>query len=434
MVDLLARFRETTDPRLAPYLCAGQLPRLEAALAATTHGQQQAPLLLSLAYQQLLSGKSQASIDTLTRLEKQVAASGGTVDSRAQTEIRVRKVIAFLRLGEQENCQVNHTATSCLFPIQREGQHQLPRGSRGAITLLNEQLKEFPNDLGSRWLLNLAHMTLGEWPSKVPAPWLIPPSVFASEYDLPRFPEVAGSLGLDVDDLAGGVIVDDFTNDGFLDVMVSAWGLDGQLRLFRNERNGTFLEVTEEAGLTGLVSGLNIQQTDYNNDGWLDAWILRGAWVGKAGRVPNSLLRNNGGGTFTDVTEEAGLFSLHPTQTSAWFDYDNDGWIDLFVGNETTKVSDPDPCELFHNNGNGTFTECAAASGLRIQRFVKGVACGDYDRDGRQDLYLSCLDGRNVLLRNEGPADAVAGLRGPWSFRDVSATAGVSEEILSFST
>ena len=416
------------------YLTDRQIPRLQAALAKSTNGQQQASLRFNLSNQQLLSGKTLDALDTIAELEKQVTSTGGKMTGGAGVELRVRKAIAHLRLGEQENCQINHTASSCLFPIPREGWHRLPRGSRGAITLLSEQLKEFPDDLGSRWLLNLAYMTLGEWPSKVPAPWLIPPSVFASEYDLPRFPDVAGALGLDVDDLAGGVIVDDFTNDGFLDVMVSAWGLDGQLRLFRNERNGTFLEVTEEAGLTGLVSGLNIQQTDYNNDGWMDAWILRGAWLAKAGRMPNSLLRNNGDGTFTDVTEECGLLSERPTQASAWFDYDNDGWLDVFIGNESTDPNDPDACELFHNNGNGTFTECAAASGLRIARFVKGVACGDYDRDGRRDLYLSCLDGRNVLLHNDGPADPAAGGKGLWKFSDASQRAGVGDTVLSFAT
>ena len=81
---------------------------------------------------------------------------------------------------------------------------------------------------------------------------------------------------------------------------------------------GSFTERTSEAGLVGETGALNIQQTDYNNDGFLDIWMLRGAWLGKAGRIPSSLLRNNGDGTFTDVTEEAGLMSFHPTQTSRW--------------------------------------------------------------------------------------------------------------------
>src|SRR5690349_6361888 len=97
------------------------------------------------------------------------------------------------------------------------------------------------------------------------------------------------------------------------------------MRYFHNRGDGTFQDRTSEAGLAGEVGSLNIQQTDYNNDGWPDIWALRGAWLGEEGRIPNCLLLNNGAGTFTDVTEEAGLQSFHPTQASRWFDYHGDG-------------------------------------------------------------------------------------------------------------
>ena len=430
MAARLAHIRETADPSSMAYLTDRQIPRLEAALKRATNFQQQASLRFNLSNQLLLSGRTDDALGIIRDLEGQVAGTGGRLREGLEAELRIRKAIAYLRLGEQENCQLNHTTASCLLPIGPDGWHRLPRGSRSAIPLLNEQLTAHPDDLGARWLLNIAHMTLGEWPAKVSPRWLIPETTFSSEGKFPRFPDVASAVGLDVDDLAGDCIVDDFNNDGFLDVMASAWGLDGQLRLFLNGGDGTFTEVTAAAGLTGIVSGLNIQQTDYNNDGWTDAWILRGGWLAKAGRMPNSLLRNNGDGTFTDVTEEAGLLSLRPTQTSVWFDYDGDGHLDMFIGNESTDPNDPDPCELYRNNGNGTFTECAVASGLAIRRFVKGVACADYDRDGRPDLYLSCLDGRNILLRNEGPV----GPAGAWRFRDVSQAAGVADQVLSFAT
>jgi hypothetical protein len=241
---------------------------------------------------------------------------------------------------------------------------------------------------------------------------------------------VSDGLGLDANDLAGGVIVDDFDNDGFYDIVISAWDLNGQLRYFHNNGNGTFTERTSEAGLVGEVGSLNIQQTDYNNDGLLDIWMLRGGWLGKAGRMPSSLLRNNGDGTFTDVTEEAGLMSFHPTQTSRWFDYDGDGWLDLFIGHESTDPKDPDWCELYHNNRDGTFTECARACGIKIAAFVKGVACADYDNDGRPDLYLSVRGGKNILLHNDGPD-----VSGQWHFSDVTARSGpISEPIYSFGT
>lgn len=434
MAERLARIRERADPRSMSYLTDRQIPRLLTALTLATNAQQQINIRFNLSNQQLLSGKTQDALETIEALERQLKELGAKLPPDPTVELRMRKATAYLRLGEQENCLANHTATSCLFPIEASGRHILPRGSRGSIPILTEQLTQFPEDLGARWLLNIAYMTLGEWPDKVPEAWAISPKVFASEYDLPRFPDVAGSVGLDVDDLAGGCIVDDFNNDGFLDVMASAWGLSGQLRLFLNDGKGFFNEVTEQAGLLGLVSGLNIQQTDYNNDGWIDVWILRGGWLGRAGRMPNSLLRNNGDGTLTDVTEEAGLLSEHPTQTSVWFDYDGDGWLDLFIGNETTDRNNPDPCELFHNNGNGTFTECAAVTGVDLRRFVKGVACADYDRDGRPDLYLSCLDGKNVLLHNDGLLNPALGVRSPWKFSDTSQAAGVSDTVLSFAT
>ena len=111
--------------------------------------------------------------------------------------------------------------------------------------------------------------------------------------------------------LSGGSIVDDFDNDGYLDVVASSWGLDDQLRYFRNQGDGTFAERTEQAGLTGQVGGLNICQADYDNDGHRDILVLRGAWLAELGHHPNSLLRNIGG-TFADVTEAVRVAHLSP--------------------------------------------------------------------------------------------------------------------------
>ena len=192
------------------------------------------------------------------------------------------------------------------------------------------------------------------------------------------------------------------------------------MHFFHNDGDSNFSDRTAQAGLAALTGGLNIQHTDYNNDGWPDIWVMRGAWSKKAGRIPPSLLKNNGDGTFTDATEEAGLLSAHPRQTSVWFDYDGDGWLDVFIGNETTDPNDPGSrARLYHNNHDGTFTECAAACGLDARRFIKGVACLDYDNDGRPDLYLSCRNGTNMLFHNDGWPDA----SGRWKFSDATARA-----------
>jgi hypothetical protein len=434
MAALLQKLDREVDPRAVAYLSDRVVKKLEVIVQNAANAAEQVNFRLLLARQQMQSGRPDHALNTYAELDRLMAQYRIGLGPEGQAEVRFSRGVAFLRMGEQENCIGLHTAESCLFPLSAAARHRLPRGSRGAIAQFEEQLRQNPEDLGARWLLNIAYMTLGEYPEKVPPAWLIPAAIFASEHPMPRFPDVAGPLGLDVSDLAGGVIVDDFDNDGFLDVVASAWALTGQLRFFRNLGNGTFEERTSEAGLVGITGGLHICQTDYNNDGHLDVWVPRGAWMAKAGRIPPSLLRNNGDGTFTDVTEEAGLMRAHPSQTCRWFDYDRDGHLDLFVGNESSDPADPDRCELFHNNGNGTFTECAIASGIRVAQFVKGVACADYDHDGYEDLYLSVRDGPNILLRNNGPKAATNGVAGGWKFSEVTKVAGVGEPYFSFPT
>jgi hypothetical protein len=199
--------------------------------------------------------------------------------------------------------------------------------------------------------------------------------------------------------MCGGAIVDDFNNDGFLDIVTSTYDTSGQTRFFRNNRDGTFSDRTQEAGLLGFFGGLNMVQADYDNDGDIDILILRGAWFGTAGQHPNSLLRNNGDETFTDVTFDAGLGDVHyPTKTAAWADYDNDGNLDLYIGNESTDDLSA-PCQLFHNNGNGTFTDVAKASGVQELIFAMGCVWGDFNGDRYPDLFVSC-GGPNRLYRN----------------------------------
>ena len=314
------------------------------------------------------------------------------------------------------------------MPIRGLGVHAVQTGSRNAVRVLLETLGRYPDDLALRWLLNLAYMTLGEYPEKVPAQWLIPPSVFDSDHEIPRYFDVAPQVGLDHLSLAGGSIMEDFDKDGYLDIMVSSWGLTDQMRFFHNEGNGSFVDRTAEAGLLGEISGLNMSHADYNNDGFPDVLVLRGAWLGEQGLHPNSLLRNNGDGTFQDVTEACGLLSFHPTQVGVWADYDNDGWIDLFIGNESLPTH-PHPCQLFHNNGDGTFSDVAAAVGVASVGYVKGAAWGDYNNDDLPDLYLSRFNEPNVLYRNEG-----ADMSGRWRFRDVSRKAGVTDPDRCFPT
>jgi hypothetical protein len=435
MIQRLAEIYKHEKPESTAYLSDRLAAQFEELATNATGVNEKFRLQFNLAVSQMNASRPDAALNTFAAMERLVAENGGVFDERTRAELQLRKGVAFFRLGEQENCLAQHNADSCLFPLGPRAQHLLPRGSQGAIALFSSHLAKYPNDYSTRWLLNLAHMTLGDYPDKVNPRFLIPPERFASEHPMPRFVDVSDGLGLDANDLAGGAIVDDFDNDGFNDIVISAWDQKGQLRYFRNNGNGSFAERTSEAGLVGEVGALNISQTDYNNDGLLDIWMMRGGWLGKAGRIPKSLLRNNGDGTFTDVTEEAGLLSFHPTMASRWFDYDGDGWLDLFVGNESLDPDDPDWCELYHNNRDGTFTECARVSGINVAQFVKGVACADYDNDGRPDLYLSVRGGANILLHNDGLIDRPAPLLPVWRFTDVTSRSGpVADPLLSFGT
>jgi len=385
-----------------------------------------------LADELLKAGRTQEAIDLVEPLLRE--AESGTPGAPPVVEALRFLGLCDLRLGEQENCIAHHNIDSCLLPVKGGGIHTQQRGSRAAVETFTKLLRSKPDDLSARWLLNIAAMTLGDYPERVPPVWRIPPVAFDSDADIKRFVDAAPRLGLSLPGHhAGGSVMEDFDGDGLLDLMVSSVGLRDQLRLFRNNGDGTFTERTAAAGLTGEVGGLNLVHADYDNDGHPDVLVLRGAWWKKGGRFPNSLLRNNGDGTFEDVTEEAGLLSFHPTQTAAWADYDNDGFIDLFVGNESER-GDPHPCELYHNNRDGTFTNRSVDLGDPDLGYVKGVAWGDFNNDGRPDLYVSVLHGDNILFRNDGRRDPPGPGGADWLFTNVSRQAGTLEPRESFPT
>lgn len=342
---------------------------------------------------------------------------------------------AYLRLAERNNCVSGHTADACIMPLQASGIHQDKSASRKAIQVLETFLKEAPEDknyMDGLWMLNISYMTLGEYPHKVPKQWLLP-NLDAPDYPMNPFVDIATDLKIMANNRAGGSIVDDFDNDGYLDLVISAWDIGADpMRFFKNNGDGTFTDLSEKSGLKAFRGGLNIQQTDYNNDGFLDIFVLRGAWQGQNGpwgEQPNSLLRNNGDGTFTDVTIEAGLLSFYPTQTASWNDFNHDGWLDVFIGNETLDGYKDYPCELYINNQDGTFRNVATEWGLKVNQFVKGVGCGDYDNDGWTDIFLSTMGGKKMLFRNKGmQGDKLV-------FEDVTVKAGFGkEEYRSFPT
>jgi hypothetical protein len=301
--------------------------------------------------------------------------------------------VAGLRRGEDENCLECRGEGACIFPLRPTAVHRNPAGSRLAIQHFTEYLEEFPNDLAVRWLLNLADMTLGEYPSRVPPQYLLTFEKFGAECDIGRFKDIAHLAGVNRLNEAGGAIMDDFDNDGLLDLVLTSSDPAQAMAFYRNKGDGTFEDRTEAAGLGKQYGGLNCVQTDYNNDGFLDVFVARGAWYQYPMRP--TLLRNNGNGTFTDVTQEARLMDPVNSNCATWADFDNDGFLDLYICNETG------PNRLYRNRGDGTFEEVAARAGVRGKgKWCKGAAWIDYDNDGYPDLFLNYMDSIPQLFHN----------------------------------
>ncbi|MEO5582816.1 MAG: hypothetical protein ABIR66_08995, partial [Saprospiraceae bacterium] len=153
-------------------------------------------LTLDYANELLKSGNAELSTTLYQKILDFVTENKLPLDSATKRNLLSSVGIAFMRLGETQNCVQNHNHQSCYIPIKGEGIHQLPAGSRGAIKIYEQMLKEFPKDLETKYLLNLAYMTLGEYPDKVPAAYRINPSWYKSKVNIQPFKDIAMSLGL----------------------------------------------------------------------------------------------------------------------------------------------------------------------------------------------------------------------------------------------
>jgi enediyne biosynthesis protein E4 len=230
--------------------------------------------------------------------------------------------------------------------------------------------------------------------------------------------------------MAGGVALFDYNNDGFLDIFFTNGAAIPSLeksdpsywnRLFRNNGDGTFTDVTEKAGLQGIGYSMGVAAGDYDNDGFVDLYVT--------GLNHNQLFHNNGDGTFSDVTAKAGVAGIVPklgkawSVAAGWFDYNNDGLLDLFAVNYLNySILNATPCVqqgqpaycspvdflgtpniLYRNNGDGTFTDVSEQS--HISKYIgkgMGLAFADYDNDGFTDIFVSNDTFENFLFHNQG--------------------------------
>jgi enediyne biosynthesis protein E4 len=230
----------------------------------------------------------------------------------------------------------------------------------------------------------------------------------------------------------------DFDNDGWMDVFLvnsgpcDFWKPPKPIgnALYKNNRDGTFTDVTEKAGVAGAYLGMGVTVGDYDNDGWPDIFVTA------YGRC--TLYKNNHDGTFADITEKAGVATPGWTTSAVWFDYDNDGKLDLFVcsfvdysGEHKTECGDnklgrayyciprvfkPTASFLYHNNGDGTFTE--VGKGTDISKALGkslGVVATDINNDGRFDLFVANDTVQNFLFVNRG-----SGPDGRWKWEEVA--------------
>ncbi len=359
-------------------------------------------LTIEYATELLKSGDAKQSTEVYQKVLDFVVQNKLPLDSASKRNLLSSVGIAYMRLGEIQNCVQNHNQHSCYIPIKGDGVHQLPYGSREAIKIYEQILKEFPKDLETQYLLNLAYMTLGEYPDKVPSAFRIDPSWYKSKVNIEPFQDIAPDLGLNRNSHAGGVIMDDFTNDGWQDIIITDWNPHSPLIFYVNNGDGSFTDQTKNYNLDGYMSGLNLNQVDFNNDGWLDIFIMRGAWFSTEGDIPPTLLMNTGKGKFVDVTIKAGITKVGATQTSAWTDIDLDGWIDLVVAHESLPQKYERGIDVYLNKKDGTFAYVSSEYGLNRNSFFKGVVATYANNDKYPDLYFSSLGEGTFLYLNQG--------------------------------
>lgn len=319
------------------------------------------------------------------------------------------------------HCVMTH-GTMCTLPL--ESIHFRQEYSRRAAEIFSDLMQNY--DSGSRrymWLLNFSQMTLGRFPDAVPEGSRVSQRfsdyfygdrrrVLAGKYGGLNLVNRAKALGVDTFDAGKGVAVEDFNRDGYLDIITG--GYYSATRFYVNDGGRGFIDRSAASGISQITGSHLITAADYDNDGWMDVFISHPAGTTDSGGF--SLLRNQGDGTFRDVTTATGLLAADTlrqhslfTFTSAWGDIDSDGDLDLFVANwggDNPFCSRPPLHSSLYLNEGGHFRDVTRAYGLVEHvkyNHIIGAAFGDYDGDGYADLAMtSLIPGFKMLYHNRG--------------------------------
>jgi hypothetical protein len=313
-----------------------------------------------------------------------------TINPKHSKKLKVLYGITYFHAAEMIECIQNKSP--CLYPPENEAGQKSKKHYLIAQKYFKAYLDNNPNDLHIKFLYNITTRMLGEKVNH----HLIKNEIFGKKKVSKQFTNISKELGLyDQQTSSGGVIIDDFNGDNYMDIVISS--SNRTIYYEYSKINKCYKDKSKSSKLSNAINAYNVTQIDFDNDGDLDLYFHQGGW--KKPNIDknyfNILMENNGKGTFEDTTKKRGLRDSNNTNVaSVWADFNRDGKIDLFVCNE---LQDPD---LFINLGK-KFKNIIKSSGIKNKDTCKGASWGDINGDDWPDLVISNYKSPNKIYINQ---------------------------------